>query len=315
MKVSLIDVDGHNYPNLALMKISAFHRMQGDRVEWYDPMFSRPEKIYASKVFNWSSDPDINPSDPEPEKGGTGYSLTKRLPDEIDSIQPDYTIYPQYRFAIGFLTRGCIRKCPWCVVPKKEGSLTLYSDIEKIIRPDSDTVLLMDNNFLASPMEFIQEQTDKMQRLNIKIDFNQGLDARLLTEEKARLINRIRWKRYIRLACDSQSSIEPVKKAITTLRNAGFTKEIFIYFLAQEVQETLDRIQSVLPYDPIQKTVPFCQPFRNLQNGIIENQDLKRLARWCNIQSIRKSIPFAQYHPTSVRNTQPSQPTLFDSLW
>ena len=313
MKVSLIDVDGRNYPNLALMKLSAFHKMQGDAVDWYDPMFSRPERIYASKIFNFSSEPFINPNDPEPEKGGTGYSLTKKLPEEIDGMFPDYSIYPKYDFAIGFLTRGCIRQCPWCVVPKKEGRLTIYSDIEKIRRADTKKVCLMDNNFLASPREFMEEQVSKIETLGLRVDFNQGLDARLVDEDTACLLNRIKWIRYIRFSCDTQSAITPVIKAIKTLRGVGYKGEVFCYFLAIEVQETLDRISQVLSHD--RKTTPFVMPFRNLENGIISNPDLQKLARWCNIQSIRNTIPFSEYtniKSAKERKVQSQQPTLFD---
>jgi len=130
MKIGLIDVDGHNFPNLALMKISAWHKQKGDHVEWYEPLLSgHCDKVYMSKVFTFTPDYEYFINADEIIKGGTGYKLYDRvLPDDVDTIFPDYSIYPQFDFAIGFLTRGCIRKCKWCVVPKKEGDLWPYCD-------------------------------------------------------------------------------------------------------------------------------------------------------------------------------------------
>ena len=300
MKVSLVDVDGHNFPNLALMKLSAWHKMQGDNVDWYLPMFSHPDRIYASKVFTFTPDyEDYACNDPEPIKGGTGYRMYQDLPEEVDRTLPDYSLYPQFNFAIGFLSRGCIRSCPWCVVPKKEGYIRKYDDIERIAQGRKIAVL-MDNNFLANDFEFVKEQIEKSIFANIKIDFNQGLDARLVNEENAKLLAKAKWatisgnNKYIRFSCDTLGMIDPVKKAIKTLRSVGYKGHIFVYFLAQEVDETLDRINELLAFD--NKIHPFVMPFRNLDgDGQITNPELKRLARWCNMTSVRKSCSYEEY--------------------
>lgn len=123
MKIELIDVDGHNFPNLALMKLSAYHKMKGDEVNWYSPLNydvnKKADIIYMSKVFTFTKDYEYPLYAEKIVKGGTGYKIYEDLPEEIENTFPDYSIYPQYDFAIGFLTRGCIRSCPWCVVPKK----------------------------------------------------------------------------------------------------------------------------------------------------------------------------------------------------
>ena len=139
MKIGLIDIDGHAkkkkwgatiYPNLALCKISAWHKKQGDEVIWYEPMYSgHCDKVYISKVFNFTPDVDFFIDADEVIKGGTGYDATVKLPEEIDRTQPDYSIYPLLPkdTAYGFLTRGCPNKCKWCVVPTNEGGgKTLY---------------------------------------------------------------------------------------------------------------------------------------------------------------------------------------------
>lgn len=131
MKIGLVDVDGHAhkkkwgatiYPNLALGKLARYHRERGDAVEWAIP-FYHYDRVYMSKVFNFSPD-DLTCYDAdEVIKGGTGYDITSRLPDEVDRLQPDYSIWPHVPkdTAYGFLTRGCPNRCPWCVVPRKEG--------------------------------------------------------------------------------------------------------------------------------------------------------------------------------------------------
>jgi hypothetical protein len=295
MKVALVDVDGHNFPNFALMRISAWHKSQGDDVQWYTPLFSHPDRIYASKVFTFTPDyTDYAAGDPEPIKGGTGYRIYEDLPEEVDRMLPDYSIYPQYDFAIGFLSRGCIRNCPWCVVPRKEGALRKYDDIERIAQ-GRKRVTLMDNNFLANDLEFVKEQLEKSVRMGLKIDFNQGLDARLVTPNKAELLAKVKWYKYIRFSCDTSAMITPLTDAVELLRRSGYKGEIFVYVLAQELEDSLERIKKICEID--KKITPYCQPFRNLDgDGKITDHQLERLARWCNKAWIRKTCKFEEYN-------------------
>ncbi len=144
MRIGLIDVDGHNYPNLPLMKISAWHKAQGDSVEWYQPMFSgHMDKVYMSKVFSFTPDYEWCIDADEVIKGGTGYSIElingkevyhaeydKPLPHEIEHIYPDYSLYPEYTkdTAYGFMTRGCQRGCGFCHVAAKEGRCSRFEE-------------------------------------------------------------------------------------------------------------------------------------------------------------------------------------------
>ena len=123
MKIGLIDVDGHNFPNLALMKLAAYHKAKGDSVEWYG-IFDQYDIVYMAKVFTHTPDyTQVIANADQIVKGGTGYDVHSRLPEEAEKITPDYTLYPYIdrKTAYGFLTRGCIRNCPWCIVPKKRG--------------------------------------------------------------------------------------------------------------------------------------------------------------------------------------------------
>mgnify|MGYP004471687623 CR=1 FL=1 len=122
MNIGLIDVDGHHFPNLALMRLSAYHKAHGDSVEWWDG-FKHYDRVYMSKVFTFSPDVDTCINADEIITGGTGYKDYGSLPAEIEGTFPDYSLYPEWKPAIGFLTRGCIRNCPWCIVPKKEGTI------------------------------------------------------------------------------------------------------------------------------------------------------------------------------------------------
>lgn len=293
MNVALVDVDGHNFPNLALMKLSAWHKAQGDSVEWYDPLFSRPDKIYASKVFTFSSDfQDYAAGDPEPIRGGTGYDPNVKLPDEVEQMIPDYSLYPDFPAALGFLTRGCIRNCPWCIVPKKEGSLREVDDIERVSAGRQEVVLL-DNNFLAADKEFVREQLEKAARLHLKLDFNQGLDARLVTPENARLMAACRWIRCIRFSCDTITMIEPIRRAVSLIRETGFKREIFCYMLVREIADAEIRLRALVDL----KVTPFAQPYRNFSANSAPTLEQRRFASYVNVKGgkLCRKISFKEY--------------------
>lgn len=120
MRIGLVEVDGHEFPNLALMRLSAWHKARGDTVEWWSG-FEHYDRVYLSKVFTFTPDFSTVINAGEVITGGTGYKDYRSLPPEVEATAPDYSIYPNYTRAIGFLTRGCIRICPWCIVPRKEG--------------------------------------------------------------------------------------------------------------------------------------------------------------------------------------------------
>lgn len=201
-RIGIIDVDGTKFPNLALMKISAWHKQQGDNVEFANPLFGNYDRVYQSKVFTFT--PDTNDIfNCEVIKSGTGYDITSKLPDEIDRLQPDYSLYGITDTAFGFLTRGCVNRCKWCIVPVKEGQVRPYMTIDEIAtRPDGTIIknaVLMDNNVLSC--DYGIEQLRRIAELGVRVDFNQGLDARQITPEIAELLASVKWIRYIRLAC------------------------------------------------------------------------------------------------------------------
>lgn len=294
MKIALVDVDGHNFPNLALMKLSAWHKAHGDSVEWYDPLFSRPDRIYASKVFSFSADfQDYAAGDPEPIRGGTGYDAITKLPEDVERMIPDYSLYSNFSAALGFLTRGCIRNCPWCIVPKKEGRLREVDDIERIAAGRKE-VILLDNNFLAADKEFVREQLEKAARRRLKLDFNQGLDARLVTPENARLLAACRWIRYIRFSCDTIAMIEPIRRAVELVREAGFRREIFVYMLVTDIGDAETRLQALVDLN----VIPFAQPYRDFAGDSTPTAEQRKFASFVNVKGgkLCRKISFKEYY-------------------
>ena len=294
MKIALVDVDGRNFPNLALMKLAAWHKAGGDSVVWYDPLFSRPDKIYASKVFTFTPDfQDYAAGDPEPIRGGTGYDQDVKLSDEIERMIPDYSLYPNFSSALGFLTRGCIRNCPWCIVPKKEGRLQEVDDIERVAAGRKE-VVLMDNNFLAADEEFVREQLEKAARLRLKIDFNQGLDARLVTPENARLLADCRWIRYIRFSCDTIAMIEPIRRAVELVREAGFGREIFVYMMVTDIGDAETRLRALIDLN----VIPFAQPYRDFTGDSTPTAEQRKFASFVNVKGgkLCRKMSFKEYY-------------------
>lgn len=288
MLVGIHDSDKTDFPNYALMKISAWHKEHGDTVEWWNPLFTY-DRVYSSKVFTFTPECPYLPENTI--KGGTGYGIYDELPTEIDDMFPDYSIYPNVDYAIGFLTRGCIRKCPWCVVPKKEGKIRPYRTWQEIKRPDSRNIVFMDNNVLACPHGI--EQMKDMIGKDVRIDFNQGLDARLISKEIADILSRLKWIRHIRMSCDTDQMLETVLTAIHRLNDYGVKSyRVFVYLLVQDIQSAEKRAIALRDAG----ADVFAQPYRDFTTNKEPDDELKHLARWVNHKAIFKTVKrFADY--------------------
>jgi len=278
------------FPNYALMKISDYHKALGDDVEWWIP-FKKYDKVYSSKVFDFTP---VNPYlPPDTIKGGTGYDVTSVLPPVIDAMYPDYTLYPTCDHAIGFITRGCPNKCNWCVVPKKEGDIKPYQYWWQITRPTTDKLILMDNNILAC--EHGIQQLDELSRTIIKIDINQGMDARLANDDHIiKILSKIKWLAYVRFSCDTDSQVEPIIKVAEKLKAHGISmNKLFIYFLVQkDIDLAYKRIMEIYKHIPHFK--PYAQPEQNHALGIVANRDQKNFARFI-YGNVYKKIPFREF--------------------
>lgn len=264
MRIGLVDVDGKNFPNLALMKLSAWHKSKGDVVEWYDPLYSgHMDKVYLSKVFSFTPDYDYPIDADIIERGGTGYCISlvdgkevfdqsknKNLPYEIEHIYPDYSLYPELTkdTAYGFLTRGCPRGCDFCVVEKKEGRCSVKVADLKEFWNGQKKIVLCDPNILAC-----KDWRDLLQQLidsRALVDFNQGLDIRLMTREKIDLLNKIKiaeihfaWDRY-----QDKEQILPKFKMFSELSKMHNMRNIIVYTIVNydtTLEQDLERIYTL----------------------------------------------------------------------
>lgn len=290
MKIGLIDVDGHNYPNLALMKISAWHKAKGDTVEWWWG-FGHYDRVYMSKVFGETYTPDM----PEPLnadeiiKGGTGYGLDNKLPDEIEHIYPDYSLYPELTrdTAFGFLSRGCPRGCHFCIVAGKEGRRSVkVADLSEWWNGQKN-IVLMDPNLLACP-----DHMDLLGQLigsKAWVDVNQGFDCRLLTTENIAAINHLKLKN-IHFAWDYMKEEKHVLRGLGLYAKLA-TRKVSgafgtVYCLTNydtTMEENLYRIYTLrdMGYDP----------YVMIYDKPNAPKEIKQLQRWCNNRFIFKSCP------------------------
>lgn len=302
MNIGLIDVDSHSgFPNLALMKIARYHAEQGDHVEWYNNL-CQYDKVYMSKVFTFTKDYRYIIDADEIVRGGTGYNVDNKLPDEIDRLQPLYSIYPQIdkRTAYGFLTRGCIRKCPWCIVPKKEGAIAPYMDIEEIAIDGRSKIVLLDNNLIASG-DYAVEQLNKIIAKGYRIDLNQANDARLVDDDMAKILAKVKWiDGVIRFGCDTPKQVEDCDRAIHLLLKHGFHGDILLYtMLHGDIRECYDRIMHFKDYhaDGI-RTKCQAQPMLDLTSHTHHiPQWQKDMAHWANQRMLFHSCDFKDFSP------------------
>ena len=274
MQIGLHDAEmehikGKIFPNYALMKISAWHKAQGDNVEWWNPL-KRYNHIFSSKVFDFTPE---NPYLPENTiRGGTGYAdvpLEQTLSPLIDEMFPDYSIYPACDYAIGYITRGCPNNCRWCVVPSKEGEIKPYRSWRQLIRPDSKKLVLMDNNILAS--DFGIAELESLVGSGYAIDLNQGMDARLVDERVAKILAGLKWIKYIRFSCDQQAQIEPIMRTTELLGKYGVKPyRLFIYLLVTaDIEDAARRVEVLKRLGNI--TI-YAQAERNERQGIVPNK-------------------------------------------
>lgn len=268
------------------MKLSTWHKNLGDEVERYLPLMHETyDKIYCSSVFTYSDKSMVRD---DMELGGTGFDINKKLPFCINKCKPDYALYPEFRQAIGFITRGCIRKCRFCFVPEKEGNIHPCANIENIVAGRKE-VILMDNNILAHSHGI--KNLERITKMKIKIDINQGLDSRLIDNGIAKTLSKIKWIRFIRMACDNESMIVPLRRAVRRLKeNDILPYRVFVYVLIDSVQEAKHRIDSIRDMG----VDIFAQPFRP-PNGSEPGIEIKRFARWVNHKAIFKTVPWENY--------------------
>lgn len=281
MRVELIDVDGHNFPNLPLMKLSAYHKAQGDSVGWHNPLAAwanPPDRVYMSKIFTFTPDYQHPVNAKEVIKGGTGYNYPgggEPLRKEIEHIYPDYGLYGLTNTAYGFLTRGCPRDCDFCIVAKKEGRCSRkVAELQEFWKGQKE-IKLLDPNILAAKEH--KELLWQLASSRAWVDFTQGLDARLLTGENIEIIKRIKLK-MVHFAWDNIADEKSVVSKLKLFKEkTGIDKRrCAVYVLTNfnsTLQEDLHRVYTIRslgmsPYVMVYDKQTAPQSVRDLQNWV-----------------------------------------------
>ena len=317
MRIGLIDVDGHNFPNLALMKLSAWHKRQGDDVGWYDP-FSRYDLVYKSKVFADTPDYQFIINADKVVTGGTGYAIhgaggehyckadDKPLPDEVEHIMPDYALYNITDTAYGFLTRGCPRGCSFCIVAGKEGRRSRkVADLSEFWSGQKN-IVLCDPNILACPdwRDLLWQLADS----RATIDINQGLDARMLTEEKIAAIERLKikeihfaWDRY-----EDKAAVLPKLKMFAESDAMPNSHNAICYVLVNHgttIEQDLERIYTLRDLGYWAYVMVYDKPHAP--------KVIHDMQRWCNNRFIYAKCPRFEDYGKVVEVKDERQLTLF----
>lgn len=293
MRIGIVQVDG-KLPNLALMKITAYHQELGDSVSWYDGnLFAEQyDKIYASKIFAFSKTPEL-PKD-KTIIGGTGIDFYNKLPSEIEAKSPSYSLYPNRDYHIGFSMKGCRFNCSFCCVPKKEGKPYKYNAIDEIlINPNGGKKLvLLDNDFFGTGDWEINLK--RIIELGLKVNFNQGLNIRILTQRQADLLAKCKYynlhftSRYLTFAWDRYEDREDIMKGVERCDNAGIRRDHLQFFVLVGYDTTpeqdLDRVVTITKLGAKAFVMPY-NKFDDYQ---------KKFARWANSRQL-KHVKWEEY--------------------
>lgn len=290
MRVGIVDVDGRNFPNFALMRASAHHKAKGDRVEWAKPAI-RYDLVLASKVFTFSKDYDYSVlCAGKIVKGGTGYDIRKTLPCDMESFPGmDYGLYPQYPFSLQFFSRGCIRHCPFCLVHEKEGSIRPVEPVN--LNPQGKWIEVLDNNFFANPewRNAVEYLIDAGQPVKLH-----GVDVRIMNEEQAFWLNRLKLRQNIHIAWDMPDIdlTDRIKEMTRYVKPYKITCYVLVGYNST-IEQDLYRLNTLKRM----RITPFVQPYRDFSNERQPSRYELDLARWANRMWLFKSCDFADYMP------------------
>ena len=296
MRIGLCDIDSHNWPNLCLMKLSAYHKARGDHVEWWRPE-GQYDRVYKSRVFTdtYSKDTITVTNAGEVVCGGTGYGLGPNLPDAVEHTYPDYSIYPQFSgIAYGFLSRGCPRNCGFCLVSDKEGRRSIQvADLAEFWNGQKE-IKLLDANLLACPDH--EKLILQLAESRAYVDFSQGLDIRLITPDNVALLNRVRTK-AIHFAWDNPDiDLTPDFRRfleLTAIKNVRKRKVYVLTNYGSTHEQDLYRVETLrgMGYDP------YVMVYDRPSAPAITRQ----LQRWVNNKRIFHTVPnFADYIPGRI---------------
>ena len=287
MRISLIDVDS-KIPNLALMKLSAYHKAKGDTVGFN---LSNPDKIYASIVFKKNNGKSKNGqiSNIPIIYGGSGYDINSKLPREIEYLKPDYNLYPS-EYSQGFTSRGCNRNCYFCIVPQKEGYFSIHQHPDQFYDDRFKEIMLMDNNILFN-YGWAKQVLDWCSMHSLKVNMTQGYDIRLIDETIAGLIFDTRVD-MVRFAFDDIKLESIIREKIQLLKDVGFNLRSNIAFYCYCHNDSM-----------FEDTLRRCNILKDLGTNahvmyncdIPKTQRIKSLMKWSWRKQLFWSIPFERY--------------------
>lgn len=291
MKIALYDVDS-KIPNLALMKISQYWKEKGAEIERFEPLWvANYDKIYASIIFSYSDKSLLDAG--QMEIGGTGWALNKNLPADIETMKPDYTFY-NYPHSIGFTMRGCRFNCKFCVVPQKEGKPKPFNTVEEIwMNRESNFIVLLDNDFFGNPQW--RERIEELKRYDLRVNFNQGLNIRVITDEQAQVLNEINFRnlsnscKMIHFAWDKFNDEKLIDAGIERVINAGIKPYQMTFYILIGYDTTEE--QDLYRINKLKRLGinPYVMPFKRT------DRYQKRMARWVNHKAIFKSVGWNEY--------------------
>ncbi len=281
LKVRLVDVDS-KMANIALMKISSYHKQKGDDVGWYNPIIDgKADTLYLAKVFDFTDDYMYCYAD-EIVRGGTGYDVASRLPEEIEIVKDlDYSIYPDCDYSMQFFSRGCIRNCPFCVVREKEGNIKPVEPME--LNPSGERIEVLDNNFFANS-EW-NSAIAQLLKWNQPVNFH-GIDARIMTEEQAYFLNKIRHFKQIHIAWDNPKDnlLPKLKEIMKWIKPYKLMCYVLIGYWSTP-EEDLYRVEKLREIG----IDPFVMPFNK------SDPYQKKFARYVNHKAIFKTVKWEDY--------------------
>jgi len=292
LKIALYDVDS-KIPNLAIMKLSSYWKERGAMVEPYKPLWvDHYDKIFASTIFDYS---DKSMFTDRMEIGGSGWDIKKNLPIEIEEMRPDYTFY-NYPHSIGFTMRGCRFACKFCVVPQKEGKPKPFNTIEEIwTNRDSDFIVLLDNDFFGNPQW--RERIEEMKHYDLRINFSQGLNIRIITDEQAQALKEIKFRNIkcddnhpmLHFAWDRFNDEKLIDAGIERVLRAGIKPYQMTFYILIGYDTTQE--QDLYRVNKLKALGinPFVMPYKRT------DPYQKRFARWVNHKAIFKSVEWLEY--------------------
>ena len=265
-KIALVNIEP-KIENTAYMQISRFHKDEKDLVQWYSPLFRKEyDRIYCSSIFQFTNKSIVTP---EMVCGGTGFNVTSRLPKEIEDSCLDYSIYPKCETSYVWFSRGCVRRCPFCVVPTKEGKIESVEP--KNLNSKGKYISVMDNSFTANPKFY--QSVDRLEKLGLPVDIQCGIDARIFTDKQGEALKRLHHWKQIRTAWDDPR--ENLSPKLEHMAHVFGKSRIMVYVLIgywSTPEEDLMRVQEiqrlgldawVMPYN---KQNPYQKAFERWAN-------------------------------------------------